>query len=101
MLRVVLFIVICGCVITYSSDCQVCVGVVGVFDCTRSRFSKCAVIHGSESTIREIRLFNCDVWIIPNGGSLDVPINIRDRNGKICEGEYFTENLRKRTERKT
>lgn len=77
MLRAALFIVICGCVMTYNHDCQTCIGVFGVFDCQSSRFSKCAVIHGSESTIREIRLFNCDAWIIPTGWSPDSHVTIR------------------------
>lgn len=89
MLRAALFIVICGCVMTYNHDCQTCIGVFGVFDCQSSRFSKCAVIHGSESTIREIRLFNCDAWIIPTGWSPDSHVTIRNSNGKPCEGKYF------------
>lgn len=89
MLQAALFIVICGCVMTYNHDCQTCIGVFGVFNCQSSHFSKCAVIHGSESTIREIRLFNCDAWIIPTGWSPDSHVTIRDSNGKPCEGKYF------------
>uniref|UniRef100_A0A8W8MHJ0 Uncharacterized protein n=1 Tax=Magallana gigas TaxID=29159 RepID=A0A8W8MHJ0_MAGGI len=84
MLQAALFIVICGCVMTYNHDCQTCIGY-GVFNCQSSHFSKCAVIHGSESTIREIRLFNCDAWIIPTGWSPDSHVTIRDSNGKPCE----------------
>jgi hypothetical protein len=62
MLRVVLCIVICGCVITDSHYCQMCVGENGTFDCTSPRFSKCAVIHATER-IREILLFNSDVYM--------------------------------------
>jgi hypothetical protein len=88
MLKIVVFVLGVVYCRTFSSHCKMCVGHLGVFNC-KTTFSGCVLIR-REKNMREIQLFSCNIpiRIVPIRWSLQNTV-IRDRNNKICKGEYY------------
>lgn len=81
--------------LVYGTDlqCVYCPGLFGVYSCTRINnrpITTCVRIKPmAKEPIREIRLFSCAVRIVVGWDGQQQPFMIRDRDGNICNREYF------------
>lgn len=81
--------------LVYGTDlqCVYCPGLFGVYSCTRinnTPITTCVRIKPmAKEPIREIRLFSCAVRIVVGWDGQQQPFMIRDRDGNICNREYF------------